>query len=241
MDKIIAQGLISKGVFNDFLTKGLYDPRIFLHIHAFILDDNYFAVCRQYPRYGYDPAEYENYQKHLTKVKSLQEVTGISISIIPSKYLTREMLIIMFTKGFSWYNVPKEKHSLELYFTYKKITRNGWNYSFSSNLDCRHYDICFDAVKQNGMALQFVNNRFQEEYLCLEAVKQNGLALQFVKDELKTYDVCFAAVEQNGLALQFIADDFNDIIEYSILHEMAVRNNGLALEFVVKKFKKSDF
>ena len=41
--------------------------------------------------------------------------------------------------------------------------------------------MCLQAVKQNGEALEFVNN--QTIGVCLEAVKQNGEALQFVKNQ----------------------------------------------------------
>jgi hypothetical protein len=38
--------------------------------------------------------------------------------------------------------------------------------------------VCIQAVKQNGMALEFVKNKTHE--ICLEAVRQNGYALQFI-------------------------------------------------------------
>ena len=40
-------------------------------------------------------------------------------------------------------------------------------------------EICLEAVKQNGFALQFVKN--QTDKICMEAVKQDGYALQYVK------------------------------------------------------------
>jgi hypothetical protein len=46
------------------------------------------------------------------------------------------------------------------------------------------------AIKQNGMALDFVNDQTPE--LCLNAVEQNGFALLHVKK--KTPELCFIAL-----------------------------------------------
>jgi len=90
----------------------------------------------------------------------------------------------------------------------------------------KNYNLYLEAVKQNGMALQFVDiqDNTLYQYLCLEAVKQNGLALQFI--EKQTYEICLEAVKQNGLALQFIEKQ-----TYEICLE-AVKQNGLALQYV---------
>jgi hypothetical protein len=69
-------------------------------------------------------------------------------------------------------------------------------------------ELCIEAVKNNGMALQFVKNQTQE--ICLLAVKENGMALQFVKKQ--THEICLLAVKQNGMSLQFIKDK-----EYKLL------------------------
>jgi hypothetical protein len=52
--------------------------------------------------------------------------------------------------------------------------------------------ICLEAVKQDGLALQYVKNQTPE--ICLEAVKQDGLALKFVEN--KTPEICLEAVKQ---------------------------------------------
>jgi hypothetical protein len=88
-------------------------------------------------------------------------------------------------------------------------------------------EICLAAVKQNGLALQFVKE--QTEELCLAAVKQNGLALQFVKEQ--TEELCLAEVKQNGLALQFVKEQTEEICL------AAVKQNGWALGFVKDQTK----
>ena len=86
-------------------------------------------------------------------------------------------------------------------------------------------EMCLLAVKQNGMALQFVKN--QTEQICLLAVKQNGMALQFVKNQ--TNEICLLAVKQNGMALQFVKNQTNEICL------SAIQQNGMALQFVNDK------
>jgi hypothetical protein len=44
----------------------------------------------------------------------------------------------------------------------------------------------------------------QTEQMCLEAVKQNGLALQYVKEQ--TQEICLTAVGQNGYALSYVKE-----------------------------------
>ncbi len=46
------------------------------------------------------------------------------------------------------------------------------------------YEICFEAVKNDGLALMYVPTEFKTKELCLQAVSQNGLALQFVPVQL---------------------------------------------------------
>lgn len=59
--------------------------------------------------------------------------------------------------------------------------------------------INISAVKENGMALQFIES--QDEDICATAVHENGLALQYVKD--KTAKIIRIAIKQNGMAIEF--------------------------------------
>lgn len=56
-----------------------------------------------------------------------------------------------------------------------------------------------DAVKQDGLRLEFVDKQTPE--ICLAAVKQKGLALRYVKEQ--TPEICLAAVRQNEKARAF--------------------------------------
>lgn len=64
------------------------------------------------------------------------------------------------------------------------------------------YLTCINVIKQNGYALQFVEEQTPE--ICLAAVQQNGFALQFVEEQ--TSEICLTAVRQNITALLFVED-----------------------------------
>ena len=60
-----------------------------------------------------------------------------------------------------------------------------------------YIDICIQAVKSDGCALQFVslpNDQTNYKDICMKAVKECGYALQFVKN--KTYEICLEAVKR---------------------------------------------
>jgi alanine racemase len=80
------------------------------------------------------------------------------------------------------------------------------------------------AVKQNGYALEYVENQAPE--LCLAAVKQDGYALQFVQSQ--TPEICLAAVKQNGNAIEFVENQTPELCLE------AVKQDGYALVFVKK-------
>jgi hypothetical protein len=82
-------------------------------------------------------------------------------------------------------------------------------------------EICLEAVKQNGNVLRHVQNQTPE--LCLEAVKQNGNALNYVQNQ--TPELCLEAVKQDGYALKFVQNQTTEICLE------AVKQNGHALQF----------
>ena len=55
---------------------------------------------------------------------------------------------------------------------------------------------------QGGEYLQFVPSQFRSQEVCLEAVKENGLALLFV--EHQTHRICLEAVKNQGWALRYV-------------------------------------
>ena len=63
---------------------------------------------------------------------------------------------------------------------------------------------CLKVVKQNGLALQFVEH--QDIDICLEAVNQNGMALKYVKDQ--RLGICIAAIKSH---LFYEGDEIYDV------------------------------
>lgn len=68
------------------------------------------------------------------------------------------------------------------------------------------------AVKQNGLALQYVEKKTPA--LCLAAVKQNGYALEYVKNP--TPILLLEAVKQNGIMLQLIKEQTPELCKEAI-------------------------
>jgi hypothetical protein len=59
-----------------------------------------------------------------------------------------------------------------------------------------------EAVKENGCALQYVQN--QTDAICLEAVKQTGYAVKFVQDQI------FKGL---NFEIETLRDEFNKKLE----------------------------
>jgi len=83
-----------------------------------------------------------------------------------------------------------------------------------------------NMLDKTGVMLRYVKNQTYE--ICETAVKQNGLAIQYVTDSLLTYDLYKLAIEQNSRAIQYVSMDMID----HVLIESAIRQNGLMLRFI---------
>ena len=83
-------------------------------------------------------------------------------------------------------------------------------------------EICFTAVRRDGLALKYAE--IQTPEICLTAVRQNGMALKYVN--VQTPEICLAAVQQNGMALKYVN------VQTPELCLVAVQQNGWALRYV---------
>ena len=114
----------------------------------------------------------------------------------------------------------------------KKILVNG-KYIKSVN---QTPERCLAAVRQNGLALKFIDLEIQTTEMCFEAVKQDWRALQHCSATLVSNRMCVEAISQNGLALQYVpSKKKTDSISIS-----AVYNKPLALEYVPNRFKTQE-
>lgn len=102
----------------------------------------------------------------------------------------------------------------------------------------RNYNVVYQAVAVNGLALQYADKELKGNYnVVYRAVTQNGLALEYASEELKrNYDVVYQAITENGLALEYVADELKR--NYNIAHQ-AVVECDMALEYVADEFKNN--
>jgi hypothetical protein len=77
------------------------------------------------------------------------------------------------------------------------------------NVEKQEEDICIVAVRQNGLALRFIKNRYKTARICIIAVGQNGLALKHVKDQNEK--MCLTAIKQNPMAIKFVAEKTDEM------------------------------
>jgi hypothetical protein len=80
------------------------------------------------------------------------------------------------------------------------------NFYYSSlkfkNLPIQTLNECKKLLSYDGLLLKDVHN--QTEYLCEIAVKNDGLALQYVNEKNKTQKICNIAIRQNKNAKNFL-------------------------------------
>ena len=95
------------------------------------------------------------------------------------------------------------------------FTRVRFDFSMNRIVDVlkkQSYDFWKQAIIRNGMVLEAFNKFTyypQSEELCLIAVKNNGLALEFVKNQ--TDDICFEAVKRNSMAIKYVKNQTKDL------------------------------
>jgi hypothetical protein len=65
-------------------------------------------------------------------------------------------------------------------------------------------EICLEAVKKDGLTLQYVPENIMNKNICLKAVRENRYALNFIPKNIKDYDFCLKAVKKDGLTLQYV-------------------------------------
>lgn len=85
------------------------------------------------------------------------------------------------------------------------------------------------AVKQNGLALKYVDYDRQTDNIIELAVSQNGLALEYVHYDKQTDKIIELAVINNGCALEYVQ---NDKITIKVL-ELAIKNNPFVIQYIL--------
>lgn len=103
------------------------------------------------------------------------------------------------------------------------------------------YDLCATAVRNNGLNLQYVPERFKDSQMCALAVSENGEALSDVPATILTgaegYKICLLAVgnDVSGRALTVVPSEYLKGDRGRRLCMEAVSYNGYAIRFVPKR------
>ena len=108
---------------------------------------------------------------------------------------------------------------------------------FDDIYNLKNYDICIEAVKENGHAIKYIDNKILEKNIdiCIEAVKQNGDAIYYIDNKIleKNIDICIGAVKQNGCAICHID---NKTLEKNIdICIEAVKRDGNSIRYIDNK------
>lgn len=105
--------------------------------------------------------------------------------------------------------------------------------------------LCIEAVKQNGLALQWIESPYQTENVCMYAVYSDWHSLQYVHNQ--TDRVCRYAIEQSGRAIQYVHNMTPELCSLAIqmgggieflqsmpseVSRIAVEMNGLFLKYI---------
>lgn len=101
------------------------------------------------------------------------------------------------------------------------------------NLDIK--DICLTAVKNNGMAIEFIPDNLRDSVLCTEAVKTSNGAIKYLQKQ-QTFELCLLAAKGNGHTIQFAKNEFIN----KELCEIAVNTNGSAIKHVPTHLKTNE-
>lgn len=110
----------------------------------------------------------------------------------------------------------------------KDIEWRAMNNKTENDFHLLDYDICFTAVKKDGMLLQYIPQKFRNQDLLITALLQNGLALQFLENPSESDRVL--AVYQNSQALLLIPIDE---IQYWVAY-IALQTDGMLLLWLIR-------
>jgi len=101
-------------------------------------------------------------------------------------------------------------------------------------------DVVMQAVKQNGLALEFASRRLRKKKkIVIVVVENNGMALQFTSLKIKNdKEVVLCAVRDNWYALVHASENLKSDREIA---EAAIINNPYAIACVSAKIRKDPY
>ncbi len=89
------------------------------------------------------------------------------------------------------------------------------------------------AIDLDGLALEYVDEKFKDQELCDKAFSQNINAIRYFPDKYKDADKCDIAVRYDISNIAYIPDQFKT----KIMCRKAIKNSGALLEYIPEKYK----
>ena len=225
MNSIIAAGFEQKGHWHDFLTKGVYDPRLFYYIGAFFINSDYCHAARNETRkFGYRKKYAESYIKHLSRLRDNNQ----HIDNIPNRYINQELCSTIQDLT-TLLQIPCRYRTFELcQVMFKKSKKEFRNIPHH----CMTQEMCFEAIQWSGTMMKYVPEKFRTYELWLKAVKKLGKLFFYAPEEFKTKELSMA-MRYKHIHIPNMPDKFKTREFYlSALHE-----SNKALPFIPDEFK----
>jgi hypothetical protein len=120
-----------------------------------------------------------------------------------------------------------------------KCTNSLYNFISSFDDDCVEFSMNFalaGMTNSEAVLLLLKDKKLrQTEKLCRLICERNGMALQFVEEKYKTKELYMIAIKQNPNSLRFIEKQTKKIVIF------AIHNNLLSFVFIDKKYNNYKF
>ena len=168
-------------------------------------------------------------------IKEAVKSNGLALQFLDTENITHNIYYNFFNNidKFNKSNKINNLESIDNKVTDKKFDNLYCNEILGpeshEHIDNKVTDEIFEiAVKQNGLALKYIDYDKQTDKIIEEAVSQNGLALEYVHYDKQTDKIIELAVTNNGCALEYVQ---NDKLTIEVL-ELAIKNNPCVIQFI---------
>jgi hypothetical protein len=156
-------------------------------------------------------------------IKEAVQSNGLALQFLDTENITH-----IYYKFFNNINKIEKLNKIDDLYC-NEILGNEIHNPINESIDKKISDEIFEiAVKQNGLALKYIDYDRQTDNIIELAVSQNGLALEYVHYDKQTNKIIELAVINNGCALEYVQ---NDKMTIEII-ELAIKNNPFVIQYI---------
>jgi hypothetical protein len=156
-------------------------------------------------------------------IKEAVQSNGLALQFLDTENITH-----IYYKFFNNINKIEKLNKIDDLYC-NEILGNEIHNPINESIDNKISDEIFEiAVKQNGLALKYIDYDRQTDNIIELAVSQNGLALEYVHYDKQTNKIIELAVINNGCALEYVQ---NDKMTIEII-ELAIKNNPFVIQYI---------